>query len=111
MIRRLAAIALGSVLLVPPTWSQGRRQPDPPASLPTTYDPDRTTCDVERIRTAFQQQLRPYADQSEVVLARLRTLQLEMTRSSLNRCVARDLLTRQQADQLARELAASPIRP
>jgi hypothetical protein len=45
------------------------------------------------------------------VLARLRDLQLEMTRRSLKRCVERELLTTQQADQLAKELAASPIRP
>ncbi|MCP9941355.1 MULTISPECIES: hypothetical protein [Synechococcales] len=74
-------------------------EPGPPPtgtapSRPTVYDPDRTTCDAERIRTAFQQQLQPYADQSPAVLARLR-----------------QLLTAQQADQLARELAASPIRP
>ena len=104
-------MVLGSALLAPPAWSQGRRQPAPPASRPSHYDPDRTTCDVERIRTAFQQQLRPYADQSPVVLARLRELQLEMTRGSLKRCVQRQLLTAQQADQLAKELEASPIRP
>jgi hypothetical protein len=111
VIRFVAAIALGSALLAPVAWSQGRRQPDPPPSRPTTYDPDRTTCDVERIRTAFQQHLQPYADQSAAVLARLRDLQLEMTRRSLKRCVERELLTTQQADQLAKELAASPIRP
>ncbi|MCP9889727.1 hypothetical protein KBY57_01475 [Cyanobium sp. Aljojuca 7D2] len=93
-----------------------RLEPGPPPtgtapSRPTLYDPDRTTCDVERIRRAFQQQLQPYADQSPAVLARLRELQLEMTRRSLKRCVERELLTAQQADQLARELAASPIRP
>lgn len=111
VIRPLLAVALGSALLAPVAWSQGRRQPEPPPSRPTLYDPDRTTCDVERIRRAFQQQLQPYADQSPAVLARLRELQLEMTRSSLKRCVERELLTAQQADQLARELAASPIRP
>lgn len=111
MIRLLVALAVGAAFVAPPAWSQGRRQPEPPASKPTTYDPDRTTCDVELIRAAFQQQLQPYADQSEAVLARLRELQLEMTRSSLKRCVARELMTAQQANQLAKELAASPIRP
>jgi len=66
---------------------------------------------VEPIRTAFQRQLQPYADQSPAVLARLRKLQLEITQRSLKRCVERQLLTPQQADQLAKELAASPIRP
>ena len=104
-------MVLCTALLAPPAWSQGRRQPELPPSRPTLYDPDRTTCDMELIRTAFQQQLQPYADQSPAVLARLRELQLEMTRRSLKRCVERELLTAQQADQLARELAASPIRP
>lgn len=111
MNRLLVSIAVGSLLLPAPTWSQGRRQPEPLPSRPTRYDPDRTTCDVERIRSAFQQQLQPYADQSAAVLTRLRELQLEMTRRSLKRCVVRELLTPQQADQLAEELAASPIRP
>lgn len=104
-------MVLGSALLASPAWSQGRRQPEPPASRPTLYDPDRTTCDVERIRIAFQRQLQPYADQSPAVLARLRELQLEITQRSLKRCVERQLLTPQQANQLAKELAASPIRP
>ena len=104
-------MVLGSALLASPASSQGRRQPEPPASRPTFYDPDRTTCEVERIRTAFQRQLQPYADQSPAVLARLRELQLEMTRRSLKRCVERELLTPQQADQLSKELATTPIRP
>lgn len=107
----MVAMALGSALLTPQVCSQGRQQPDPPPSRPTLYDPDRTTCDVGRIRTAFQQQLQPYADQSVAVLAHLRELQLEMTRRSLKRCVARELMTPQQAHQLAKELAASSIRP
>lgn len=104
-------MVLGSALLASPAWSQDRRQPEPPTSRPTLYDPDRTTCDVELIRTAFQRQLQPYADQNPAVLARLRELQLEITQRSLKRCVERQLLTPQQADQLAKGLAASPIRP
>ena len=73
--------------------------------------PERTTCDVERIRTALQRQLQLYADQSPAVLARLRELQLEITLRSLKRCVERQLLPPQQAGQLAKELATSPIRP
>lgn len=112
MIKLLAAVALGSTLLAPAVWGQeGRRQPEPPPSRPTTYDPDRTTCEVQLIRAAFQAQLQPYADQSATVLVRLRELQLEMVRRSLKRCVQRELLTPKQADQLVRELTASPIRP
>ncbi len=66
---------------------------------------------MERIRSAFQRQLLLYADQSPAVLVRLRELQLEITLCSLKRCVERQLLPPQQADQLAKELAASAIRP
>jgi hypothetical protein len=89
----------------------GRQQPAPPSSPPTRYDPDRTTCEPERIRSAFQQQLQPYADQSDAVIAQLRRVQLDMTRSTLRRCVSRDLLSRPQADQLFNELSTSPTRP
>lgn len=95
----------------PPAWGQGRQQPDLPASRPSLYDPDRTTCEPERIRSAFQQQLQPFADQSEAVLTRLRQVQLDMTRRTLKRCVERDLLTPQQAVQLDQALTQSPIRP
>ena len=45
------------------------------------------------------------------MISQLRVLQLELTRNSLRRCVARDLLTRPQADQLFEELSSSPTRP
>ena len=102
---------LGALVVAPPSWGQGRRQPEPHPSKPNLYDPDRTTCDAERIRTAFQQQLQPYRDQSPAVLAQLRRVQLEMTAKTLRRCVERNLLTRQQADQLFKELARSGTRP
>ncbi len=87
------------------------RQPAIPPSRPALYDPDRTTCEPERIRQAFQQQLQPFADQSDAVINQLRQVQLDMTRSTLRRCVARELLSRQQADQLFQELSTSPTRP
>jgi hypothetical protein len=108
LVRVLIGSALG--LGLQPAMGQGR-QPALPPSRPTLYDPDRTTCEPERIRQAFQQQLQPFADQSDAVINQLRQVQLDMTRSSLRRCVSRELLTRQQADQLFRELATSPIRP
>ncbi|MEX0587662.1 MAG: hypothetical protein WD136_00220 [Cyanobium sp.] len=88
--------------------AQGRQQPPLPQSRPTLYDPDLTTCEPERIRLAFQQQLQPFADEGDAVMARLRQVQLEMTANTLRRCVGRELLGRQQADQLFRELSASP---
>jgi hypothetical protein len=43
----------------------------------------------------------PWADQPEAVQARLRQLQAELTVGSLRRCVAKGLLTEQQARVLA----------
>jgi hypothetical protein len=110
-LRWLSPLGLAVLMLGQPSWSQGRQQPDPPASRPTLYDADRTTCNPETIRSAFQQQLQPYADQSAAVLARLRQVQIDMTRRTLSRCVTRELLTPRQADQLARDLFEAPIRP
>ena len=94
-----------------PVWGQGRKQPPTPASRPTVYDPDLSTCNQELIRTAFHQQLQPFADQGEAVLGRLRQIQLEMTAKTISRCVKRQLLSPEQAAQLSRELAESPTRP
>jgi len=98
-------------LIRAPLLAQGRQQSPPPASSQTLYDPDLSTCDSERIRTAFQQQLQPFADQGDAVLAYLRQIQLEMTAKTLSRCVSRQLLSPEQAAQLSRELAESPTRP
>lgn len=115
LIQALSGGLAGSLLvcLTMPEASAGpgRQQPPPPTSPPTRYDPDLTTCEPERIRRAFRQQLQSYADQSDAVISQLRVLQLELTRNSLRRCVARDLLTRPQADQLFEELSSSPTRP
>ena len=98
-------------LIRAPLLAQARQQSPPPASRQTLYDPDLSTCDSERIRTAFQQQLQPFSDQGDAVLARLRQIQLEMTAKTLSRCVSRQLLSPEQAAQLSRELAESPTRP
>ena len=107
----LGALVVGAALLAPAGWGQGRRQPLPPPSPEQVYDPDRATCEPEHLRAAVERQLQPYADQSPAVLAQLRTVQLDMVRRTLQRCVARELLTAEQATQLERELAASATRP
>lgn len=93
------------------SWGQGRTMPPPPASRPTLYDPDAMTCEPDRIRSGFQRQLQPYADQSPAVLAKLRQVQLDLTERSLRRCVERQLLSPQQAAQLRAELGRSTLRP
>jgi hypothetical protein len=87
--------------------AQGRAQPPPPASRPVYYDPDPLTCQPATIRSGFERQLQPYADQSEAVLQQLRRVQLELTAATLRRCVAKGLM----APESARALEAELLRP
>lgn len=103
-LRCALALAPGLALLQSPALPQGRSQPPPPASTPIRYDPDASTCQPQLIRSGFERQLQPYADQSPAVLERLRQVQLEITAATLRRCQARGLLTRQQARRLEAEL-------
>ncbi|MFM7314922.1 MAG: hypothetical protein ACKO0M_17480 [Cyanobium sp.] len=92
-----------------PGWSIPNGQISAP--LPTRveqFDPDAQVCRPEAIRSGFFRQLLPWADQPAPVLARLRDVQLEMTRATLQRCVSRGLMTAAQARQLEQELAAQP---
>ena len=83
-------------------------KPPPPQSQPQYFDPDPSTCQAENIRRQHQNQLLPWQDQPPAVLARLRSLQAEMTIASLRRCVQRGLMPRQEALQLAGELELIP---
>lgn len=90
------------------------RQVAPP--LPTTkfYEPDEIACQQQTIENAYRSNLRPWADQPEEVLARLRTLQGEMTRSSLERCVSKGLMSADQAKAVEQRLSLptpTPGRP
>ncbi|MFQ6537234.1 MULTISPECIES: hypothetical protein [Aphanothece] len=102
---------LGALLLIShaelPLQAQGRRAPALPASKPTIYDPDPLTCQPATIREAFERQLEPYASQSPTVLAQLRKVQLDMTRSSLQRCVSKGLMDRETASALWTELVSA----
>ncbi|SBO42335.1 hypothetical protein [Cyanobium sp. NIES-981] len=89
-----------------PAAAQGRRGPPPPSPKVVIYDPDPLSCQPDTIRQAFARHLDPFADQSPAVLARLRVVQLEMTESSLRRCVAKGLMEQQAAAALFQELAA-----
>jgi hypothetical protein len=63
-----AVLIAVSALLLPAAQAQGRRQPTPPASKPTVYNPDLSSCQPDNLRAGFQRQLQPYADQGEAVL-------------------------------------------
>ncbi len=83
-------------------------KPPPPASQPTIYQPDEATCRPEAIQRAFQLHLAPFADQPESVQQTLRGMQAEMTNRSIDRCVAKNLLTAEEAGQLRRQLGLQP---
>lgn len=107
---RLPAIPLLLVLLGPlagsvaPQAGAAPYRPPPPASRPTIYNPDASTCKPELITAGFQQQLKPFADQPPAVLARLKLVQGDMTRATLRRCVAQGRMTREEATALALKL-------
>lgn len=99
------ACGLAVVIAEPaPGVAQGRAKPPPPASRPVYYDPDPLTCQPASIRSGFERQLEPYADQSEAVLQQLRRVQLELTAATLRRCVAKGLMTPEGASALEAEL-------
>ena len=83
-------------------------RPQPPPPRKVLYDPDQAICQPAHVERSFAEQLKPWADQPEAVQARLRLLQAEMLQGSLRRCVARGLLTGEQARDLQQLLLASP---
>ena len=88
----------------PAARAQERAMPAPPASRPTLYNADLGTCRPEVIRQAYRSHLQPFADQPAAVLAQLQRLQAGMTASSIERCLAKQLLSPAEAAQLRREL-------
>jgi hypothetical protein len=107
-----ATLALAALVSLVPTVSTaapaGPTRPQPPPSRKELYDPDQATCQPASVERTFAEQLRPWADQPEPVQARLRLLQAEMLRSSLQRCVSRGLLSEADAQALEQRLLAGP---
>lgn len=95
----------------PATAQSKPRQAPPPRSVPKIYEPDNIACQGETIETAYRRNLAPWAGQPEPVLARLRTLQGELTRSSLSRCVSKGLMTAEQARDVERRLSLPEALP
>jgi hypothetical protein len=92
------------------------RRPAPPASPVERHDPDPLTCQPEAMLAAWDRQLAPFRDQPAAVQERLRTVQREMGTLSLNRCIQRGLLSREQARGLAIRMGlesqgAPPVEP
>lgn len=83
----------------------GAQRPAPrPAAPVEHYDPDPQVCKAPIIRQAFASQMQPWLDQPAAVLAKLRQLQLNMTRASLQRCVSKGLMPEREAEALLKEL-------
>jgi hypothetical protein len=93
-----------------PAYAEPQR-PEPPRSVPQTYPVNPEACKPDRIRSGWQRQLQPWADQSEAVQAKLRSVQVELTTATLRRCVEQGLLSPEAARQLAAELGLQPTRP
>ena len=107
-----ATLALAALVSLVPTVSTaapaGPTRPQPPPPRKELYDPDQATCQPASVERTFAEQLRPWADQPEPVQTRLRLLQAEMLRGSLQRCVSRGLLSAADAQALEQRLLAGP---
>ncbi len=85
--------------------------PEPPRARTVVYEPNRASCTPQAISGAYRNHLKPWADQPEPVLARLRVLQAEMTRTTLTRCLEQGLLTADQVRQVETSLGLAPPTP
>jgi hypothetical protein len=109
--RLLAVVSLllaGSLVL--PLQAEPDK-PEPPRARKVVYEPNRASCTPQAISGAYRNHLKPWADQPEPVLARLRLLQAEMTRTTLTRCMEQGLLTADQVRQVETSLGLSPPEP
>ncbi|NQV11566.1 MAG: hypothetical protein HQ527_10455 [Cyanobacteria bacterium] len=102
-------IGLISTLSPGAALAQGRSMPPPPAAPVTIYRPDQATCQSENMLGAYRRQLQQFAGQSTKVLIRLREVQLELAEGSLKNCASQNLLSRDEAERIWRELQAMPL--
>ena len=98
---RVALWTAVTLLAVPARAVDVQRMPAPPAAPVERHDPDPLTCQPEAMLAAWTRQLEPFRDQPPAVQARLRAVQQELGTLSLNRCIQRGLLSREQARALA----------
>ncbi len=109
----LATAALGQALALalagpldaasakPPPDPEADRRPDPPASRVERFDPDASTCRPENLLRGYRNQLAQFADQPAAAQAQLRRLQRDLAVGSINGCIQRGLLSKEQARTLA----------
>jgi hypothetical protein len=100
---------IGAMALVPSAAAQGRSQPPPPAAPVQIFRPDLATCQPQNLVAAHRRHLEQFASQPPQVLARLRQLQLEMGEATLKSCASQNLISRQEAERIWRELQLMPL--
>ena len=100
---------IGATALVTSAAAQGRSQPPPPAAPVQIFRPDLATCQPQNLVAAHRRHLEQFASQPPQVLARLRQLQLEMGEATLKSCAGQNLISRQEAERIWRELQLMPL--
>jgi hypothetical protein len=100
---------IGATSLVPSAAAQGRTMPPPPAAPVQIYRPDLATCQGQNLLAAHRRHLEQFNSQPPQVLARLRQLQLELGEATLKRCASQNLISRQEAERIWRELQLMPL--
>lgn len=105
------ALATGTLLAVLASGSPLRAEPDmpdPPRSRVKIYDADPLTCRPAVIEAGFRSHMAPWADQPEAVQQRLRILQGELTRGTLERCRQKGLMSPEQVKEVETRLGLTP---
>jgi hypothetical protein len=104
----LAMVTLPAVLVSELPLRAQPDRPDPPKSRVKIYDADPLTCRPEVIEAGFRTHMAPWADQPEAVQQRLRILQGELTRGTLQRCLQKGLMTSDQVKEVGKRLGLTP---
>ncbi len=104
----LAMVTLPAVLVSGLPLRAEPDRPDPPQSRVKIYDADPLTCRPEVIEAGFRSHMAPWADQPEAVQQRLRVLQGELTRGTLQRCRQKSLMTSDQVKDVEKRLGLTP---
>jgi hypothetical protein len=100
---------IGATGLVLSAAAQGRSLPPPPAAPVQIFRPDLATCQPQNLVAAHRRHLEQFASQPPEVLVRLRQLQLEMGEATLRSCAGQNLISREEAERIWRDLQLMPM--
>jgi len=104
----LAVVTLVTVLLGGLPLRAEPDMPDPPKSRVKIYDADALTCRPAVIEAGFRSHMAPWADQPEAVQQRLRILQGELSRGTLERCRQKGLMSAEEVKEVEKRLGLTP---